>query len=108
MYFFQVLNQILKNLKESETVEDVKFYLTNGLLWRYMGRDHKNLYELNIFQALHKGNGTKNNIIKKCWGKYLLPGNFDQQSLSSDILDFFENLLLSIIARIVDSSDLKE
>ncbi len=49
MYFFQVLNQILKKLKDSDSVEDVKFYLNNGLLWRYMGRDHKNLYELNIF-----------------------------------------------------------
>ena len=42
MYFLQVLNQILKKLKELETVEDDKFYLKNGPLWRNMEHEHKN------------------------------------------------------------------
>ena len=69
-----------------------------------MGRDHKDLLELDIFQILHKGNGKEDNLIKRSWGKYLHSDEIDSQSLSSDILGFFENLLISIMARIVEPS----
>lgn len=104
MYFFQVLAQIVKRLKEAESVTEIKFYLMNALLWRFMGRDHKDLLELGVFQVLHKGNGKKGNLISRSWGKYLYPAQIDVQSLSSDIIGYFENLLVSILARIVDPS----
>lgn len=99
-----MLAQIIKRLKEAETVPEIKFYLMNTLLWKFMGRDHKTLLDLGVFQVLHKGNGKQGNLIRRSWGKYLIQGQVDEQSLSTDILEFFENLLISILARIVDPS----
>lgn len=49
MYFFQILHQIVKRLKESTNKAQIKYFLKNTLEWKFMGRDHKNLLELGIF-----------------------------------------------------------
>jgi len=107
MYFFEILSVIVKKLRDSKDIGQIKFLLKNTLEWKFMGRDHKNLLELNILQVLHKGNGDKDNILKRCWGKNLLLGkkfSIDEQSISTDVIESFENLLNSIIARIIDVS----
>jgi hypothetical protein len=107
MYFFEILQVIVKKLRDSKDLNQIKFLLKNTLEWKFMGRDHKNLLELNLIQVLHKGNGEKDNLIRRCWGKNLLLGKrftIDDQSISKDILEYFENLLISIIARIIDVS----
>lgn len=107
MYFFEILSVIVKKLRDSKDVGQIKFLLKNTLEWKFMGRDHKNLLELNILQVLHKGNGEKDNMLRRCWGKNLLLGkkfSIDEQSISKDVIESFENLLNSIIARIIDVS----
>ena len=76
-----------------------------------MGRDHKDLLRLDLLSVLRKGNGAKDNLIRKSWGKNLLLGKkmeFDHQSISRDIIEYFENLMISILARIIDPSSQQE
>jgi len=77
-YFFQVIGKIVQLLKEASTIKEIKFYLMNALQWKFMGRDHKDLLNLDIFQVLHKGNGSKDNLIRRSWGKYLYAGQVDE------------------------------
>lgn len=59
MYFFLILGQVVKRLRDASDSQTIHFYLKNVLEWKFLGRDHKELLELGIFQVLHKGNGEK-------------------------------------------------
>jgi hypothetical protein len=49
MYFFQILSQIVKRLKETKCTATIKYLLKNALEWKFMGRDHSHLLDLGIF-----------------------------------------------------------
>jgi hypothetical protein len=54
--------------------------------------------------VLHKGNGTPENLIRQAWGRQLVftqPKGFD---LSRALVEYFENLLTSIISRIMEDN----
>lgn len=36
-------------MKNATSIRDIKFYLMNALQWKFMGRDHKDLLDLDIF-----------------------------------------------------------
>jgi hypothetical protein len=48
-YFFKVVKRIVTLLREASSVKEFKFYLMNALLWKFLGRDHKDLLDLDIF-----------------------------------------------------------
>ena len=108
MHFFQILQQIVNKLKESNDKADIKYFLKDCLQWKFMGRDHNDLLQLGLFSVLHKGNGERDNLIRRSWGKNILLGkkiDFDHQSITKDLVEHFENLMTSIIARIVDPQE---
>ena len=37
--------------------------------WKFTGGDHPELENLNLFKILHKGNGDKDDILRKAWGR---------------------------------------
>jgi len=39
--------------------------LMNALQWKFLGRDHARLLDLDIFTKLRNGNGNRKNLIKK-------------------------------------------
>jgi hypothetical protein len=74
MYFFQILAEIVSRLKESKCTATIKYLLKNTLEWKFMGRDHQNLVNLGILKVLHTGDGSRDNLLRRCWGKNLQPG----------------------------------
>ena len=110
MYFFQILAEVVKRLRVCKWTPTIKYLLRNTLEWKFMGRDHQNLLELGLLKVLHTGDGSKDNLLRRFWGKNLQLGtkqHLDEQSTSRDVIEYFENLLVSIIARIVDPSSLE-
>jgi hypothetical protein len=49
MFFFKVLETVVRRLRETTDAKTVHFYLKNALEWRFLGRDHKDLLQLGIF-----------------------------------------------------------
>jgi len=66
--FFEILNVLVQKLKVYKDLGEIKTIL-GAIKWKYVARDHADLVNLNIFQALHKGNGDKENILRKAWGR---------------------------------------
>lgn len=77
--------------------------MLNALKWTYTARDHKELAELSIFGALHKGSNEKDNLLKKIWGRKLKVSSkpIDDQPLNSDVIDTFEALFFTVTGRVV-------
>ena len=60
----------MRQLKESKDEAEIKSVL-NALKWKFLARDHVSLRQLEIFKILHEGDGTKDNKLKKAWGRPL-------------------------------------
>ena len=43
--------------------------LMSALKWRFTGRDHGDLANLDLFKVLHRGNNEKDNKLRKVWGR---------------------------------------
>jgi hypothetical protein len=68
--FFLVFNGIIRQVRECEDKEDIKFLL-NCCKWQFTASDHDFLIRSGIFEVLSDGNGNKEkdkNPIKFCWG----------------------------------------
>jgi hypothetical protein len=102
-FFFEILGTLVQRLKVSKDQKEIKNIL-DALKWKYTGRDHHDLAQLKIFAALHKGNGDKDNKLRKAWGQKLdvTSLSVDGQSLSKDVLELFEHIFLTIAGRIVE------
>ena len=53
---------------------------------------------------MHKGNGKNDNKIRKAWGRHIGISRSDGNDLSKAVVEYFENLMMSIISRIVEDS----
>lgn len=42
--------------------------------------------------------------MRRAWGRNILHKRIEDKSVSSDILEYFENLMMSIVARIVEDT----
>ena len=63
-HFFQIMRHIVKQLLlPVNTEQEVSIFL-NGLRWRFSGRDHSHVANLNLFTALHKSEK-----LRRHWGK---------------------------------------
>lgn len=102
-YFFEILASLVQRLKSAKDEKHIKTLLTT-LKWKYTGRDHRDLADLNIFAVLHRGNGDKDNKLKKAWGRRLQPSldSIDDQGVSKDVVELFEQLFLAVAGRIVE------
>lgn len=102
-FFFEILSALVQRLKVSKDQKEIKNIL-NALKWKFTGRDHGDLAELKIFSVLHKGNGEKDNKLRKAWGRKVSAAceSLDDQSLSKDVLELFEHLFLAVAGRIVE------
>ena len=90
-YFFEILGSFIQRLKVSKDEKEIKTIL-NALKWKFTGRDHGDLAQLNIFTLLHKGNGEKDNKLRKAWGRKVEADctSADDQSVSKAVLEMFE------------------
>lgn len=81
----------MNRLKTSKDEKQIK-ELIGALRWKFTGRDHRNLANLNLFTVLHRGNNDKDNLLKKAWGRNITlnPESISEQSISKDVLEFFE------------------
>jgi len=54
--------------------------------------------------VLHKGNGEKENKLKKAWGRKVEADctSADEVSVAKAVLDMFEQLFLAVAGRIVE------
>lgn len=77
----------------------------HALKWKYQGKDHGELADINIFSALHKGNGEADNMLRRAWGRKISVESCssDDQTLQADILEMFEQLFFTVTARLVES-----
>jgi len=57
-----LIGTIVKRLKTTKNEEHLET-LIDGLKWKYMGRDHQEIANLNIFSILHKGDKEKDNLL---------------------------------------------
>ena len=82
---------MIQRLKVSKDEKEIKAIL-NALKWKFTGRDHGDLVKLNIFTLLHKGNGEKDNKLRKAWGRKVEADctSADDQSVSKAVLEMFE------------------
>lgn len=103
--FFQIYDKILEELKHTKEKKDA-ILLLDALKWKFTGRDHHQLLKLNVFQALHQGNGHRKNIIKRSWGRPVSQNPTDEageeRELTKEVLLTYEHLFLTVVARIVD------
>lgn len=102
-YFFEILSALIQRLKVSKDEKEIKAIL-NALKWKFTGRDHGDLARLNIFSLLHKGNGEKDNKLRKAWGRKVDAdcSSADSQSVPKAVLELFEQLFLAVAGRIVE------
>jgi hypothetical protein len=86
--------------------------LLNALQWKFLGRDHARLLELEIFKKLRVGNGSRKNLIKRQWGKFMQRLQRDSEEAPNDfcreLLQTFEHFFLLSVSRLVDSGLGKE
>jgi len=79
----------------------------NALKWKFWGRDHATLCQLDVFKILRQGNGHRKNIIKRAWGRTLsqkvTKEAKEDDELTKEILTSFEHLFLTLVSRVVDS-----
>lgn len=104
--FFGIYGTLVQLLKTSKEDKEIKLVL-NALKWKFSGRDHGELAHVKVFAALHKGDGEKDNKLKKAWGRPVLPQcqSIDDQSLAKDVLEMFEHLFLAASGRITASDE---
>jgi len=101
--FFSILRGLVKQLKESTEESEIKVIL-NAFRWKFIARDHASLRNLDIFRALHEGNGKKDSKLKKAWGRPLkqeVISNENDKKLSKEVIDVFEQVFLMTVGRII-------
>jgi len=93
----------VKRLKQAKDHSEIKALL-GAIKWKYVARDHGDLAQLGVFQVLHKGNGDKDCMLRGAWGRRVAYDckAADAQSISQDVLEIFEQLFLTVAARIVE------
>jgi len=53
---------------------------------------------------LHYGDGSKDNKLKKCWGRQLkqeIVSSVDERKLPKEVIDVFEQIFLLTVGRIL-------
>ena len=90
-HFFEILGAFMQRLKISKDEQEIKTVL-NAMKWKFTGRDHGDLAQLNLFSVLHKGNAGKDNKLRKAWGRKVEPdcSSADDQKVSKAVLEMFE------------------
>lgn len=84
--FFQILQHIVKQLSLAQNTEkEVQLFLS-ALRWRFSGRDHYALSQLNLFGTLHESA-----LLQKHWGKEVQI-DFDKEDKRTPVLKFTVNL----------------
>jgi hypothetical protein len=66
--FFAIYKKILEKLKVAKTKEDC-LNLLDAISWKFGGRDHSMLFELDVFRTLRFGNGHRKNLLKRAWAR---------------------------------------
>ena len=77
--------------------------LINALKWQYSASDHEHLVRLKVFKLLREGSEKvekDKNKIKYSWG-HRFKYHTDEQNLTKEVLDLFEQVLNACIARIL-------
>lgn len=69
-HFFAILRGLVRQLKEAKEEAEIKAVL-NALKWKFLARDHASLRSLDLFRTLHEGDGSKDNKLRKAWGRPL-------------------------------------
>jgi len=125
--FFIIIQGLLTKLVQSKSENEIRQIL-NSLRWNYSANDHKVLNDLRIFRVLRDGN-KQSEKIKNLWGsqfKYefqfkdtLAQGQIrsreqereqdqkllNKNSLSKEVLDLFEFLLITSLGRSLKPQD---
>ena len=68
--FFKILKKVDLKLRTCNDLDELKLLL-NNLCWNFNAADHEQLCKLNIFETLHKGDGSDLSWIKYNLGTYL-------------------------------------
>lgn len=104
--FFKVLSFVLRDIKASRDKQTI-IRLLDAVQWKFLGRDHGQILDNDIFRVLREGDGTHKHPIRFCWGKRtgLKKWDLDEEpdNLQYVLLETFENLFLNIVSRVVDS-----
>jgi hypothetical protein len=66
--FFTIYKQLLLKLKETKC-EQACLNLLDSISWKFGGRDHAMLFQLDVFRVLRFGNGHRKNLIKRAWAR---------------------------------------
>ena len=99
-HFFKILKAFVKVLKTSNSVEDIKLIM-DSLRWKFSGRDHAEIADLNIFEALHESPK-----LKHLWGKPLqLDFGEKGSQLANQMVNLFEHLYFNALSRLVESDE---
>jgi len=78
--------------------------LIGALRWNYLAKDHAPIKYLELFRVLHDGDGSQNSLLPSAWGKNIpteIPTKDSPKNLTQEVLDFFEELFLTVVGRIV-------
>ena len=105
--FFEVIEGIVQHLKNT-TEENLAHYLLTCLRWKFSAHDHQYLANSMVIDVLRNGNGLKDkskNLLKYQWGHSLkFKSNDLSTTLAHSVIDTFECIATSALAKIVSSS----
>jgi predicted DNA-binding antitoxin AbrB/MazE fold protein len=68
--FFKILKKVDLKLRTCNEIDELKLLL-NVLCWNFKAADHEQLSKLNVFETLHKGDGSDLSWVKYNLGTYL-------------------------------------
>ena len=104
--FFQIITRVVHILKHERLESSTDYvHLLNALCWNFSREDHEYLVQLDLFTALHVGDGSMLHPIYRAWGQETT--NFSLRlekstslSLASRLRQVFEFLTQTILESI--------